>query len=388
MVYIKSSFFCVIFGICLVISGCGDSTKGLSSGSNTGGLSMSGGTNDGGGLYQEYQKKFPENLMSLTAQDYMKRWPNNGIVIQDVDGSNVLVYTTVEEFSNVVNLIEQSYPTFNEEAFLNSEADLILAEKGVSSALDLENADVSEEELTAELIKRLDQKLKRIAAEKCYMTFSELIEPDVQQRMQSSMSINWNGKVALTDKQTEMILESYQSFMSSSVAKHTLLATKRMGELQDYELTGDNHRNNAYVHSLWAAEVAEACENVRGVSRSRARDWGKNFTQAREEKENGKWSPSSKMDLHNDTVGAGVFYQNSSYEPTYYKVKVFGRTVAKIYTGDVLMAKHSGMVKDLTELKASAQKAWWDGEFEVWKDREFGVPTSNPDLKVLVYFKD
>lgn len=390
----------VLFGS---LVSCGHSESTMDS--SVGMLSKADEVKQGGSLYQKYQQKFPKNLMELTINDYMKLWPNQGILMQGVDGSEHVVYSTAETVQNVLTSIEESYPTFNQEEFLQAEADKLALENHLMNATTLEGSELTEEEVEATLQQKLEEKMQRIAAEKAYIMVHELVSPETQdkirveaQQMGQWVSVGANGSVLFTKKQTEMLIESVWTFLDANVAKRTAEWTLTMGAYRDYVYSGgDNDKKNALIHSYWAARCADSASRVMWVDPDRARRWGEAFTQARENVEaDGRWSASAKMDLQNDTVGANVFRDHAYKDNVYIKIKL-GWIKIKIKIGSWTLCNIGTVEQVLKDKSANAQKAWWGKPerdttdvIDAWRDGEFSSVRLNPapGVRTLVYFKE
>ena len=115
---------------------------------------------EGGSLYQNYHDKFPANLMEMTVDDYMGQWPNAGFIVQSADGTQqITAFATAEIYLDVLQSVEESYPEFDEDAFLEEHAKDIVGTQTIGNSA---QHDMTEEELGKELSKRMEEKLKRI----------------------------------------------------------------------------------------------------------------------------------------------------------------------------------------------------------------------------------
>tara|TARA_Y100000748_G_scaffold254055_1_gene219892 strand:- start:1142 stop:2290 length:1149 start_codon:yes stop_codon:yes gene_type:complete len=281
----------------------------------------------GGNLYQHYQNNFPDNLMDMTVDDYMEQWPNAGFIVQSADGSQqITAFATAEIYLDVLKSVEESYPEFDEDAFLEEQAKDIVGTQTIGNSA---QHDMTEEELGKELSKIMEEKLKRISAETLYMTVQEITKPDIQNQIASSIAsiqqsilnetsqiieIRPNGKLILTKKQVSMLIMA--GFISRRIPIQTLAASLGVGlanKLLQYE---QDNKDNAFTHSLWAALVADSCSGIPFIGPELGKWWGYEFTAARETRSDAP----SRMDLHNDKVGANVAYAHARSSWVYKRI--------------------------------------------------------------------
>ena len=331
----------VSFFVCIALLGgmygCGSLTQNQNASSILGSASPNQKNPEGNALYQKYQNEFPENLESITAEDYMEKWPNAGFIVQSADGSeSVTVYTTGEAFKDVLDTVEESYPEFDEETFLNEQTkEIIEANKIGNSASSPDDVDMTEEEVKEELQERLQKKHLRISAEKRYMTFHEITKPEVQNQIAAQVSsiqqsilsdasqfsnITYGRRTVFTKRQTELLFYSFViawPFGTWRVPFQTIGATLGIGMTMD-AYYGQDNKGNAYTHSFWAASVADACSGIPFLGPELGRWWGYEFTAARET----NTEKDSRMDLHNDKVGPNVYYAHARTEWFFITIRV------------------------------------------------------------------
>tara|TARA_B100001175_G_scaffold314510_1_gene324010 strand:- start:761 stop:1909 length:1149 start_codon:yes stop_codon:yes gene_type:complete len=271
----------------------------------------------GGNLYQHYQNNFPDNLMDMTVDDYMEQWPNAGFIVQSADGSQqITAFATAEIYLDVLKSVEESYPEFDEDAFLEEQAKDIVGTQTIGNSA---QHDMTEEELGKELSKIMEEKLKRISAETLYMTVQEITKPDIQNQIASSIAsiqqsilnetsqfidIKYGSRTLLTKKQISMLIVA--GFISKRIPIQTLVVSLGVGLTAD-NIYGQNNKGNAFTHALWAALVADSCSSIPFIGPELGKWWGYEFTAARETKSDAP----SRMDLHNDKVGANVAYAHA-----------------------------------------------------------------------------
>ena len=278
-----------------------------------------------GNLYQHYQNNFPDNLMEMTVDDYMQQWPNAGFIVQSADGSQqTTAFATAEIYLDILQSVEESYPEFDEDAFLEEQAKDIVGTQTIGNSA---QHDMTEEELGKELSKRMEEKLKRISAETLYMTMQEITKPDIQNQIASSIAsiqqsilnetsqfldIHHNGQLVLTKKQVSMLIMA--GFISRRIPIQTLATSLAVVPVrQSY---GGDDRGNAFSHALWAALVADSCSGIPFIGPELGKWWGYEFTAARETRSDAP----SRMDLHNDKVGANVAYAHARSSWVYKRI--------------------------------------------------------------------
>ena len=276
-------------------------------------------------LYQHYQHQFPDNLMDMTVDDYMEQWPNAGFIVQSADGSQqITAYATAEIYLDVLKSVEESYPEFDEDAFLEEQAKDIVGTQTIGNSA---QHDMTEEELGKKLSKRMEEKLKRISAETLYMTVQEITKPDIQNQIASSIAsipqsilnetsqfldIHHNGQLVLTKKQVSMLIMA--GFISKRIPIQTL--TTSLAVVPVRQSYGGDDRGNAFSHALWAALVSDSCSGIPFIGPEVGKWWGYEFTAARETESDG----SARMDLHNDKVGANVAYAHARSSWVYKRI--------------------------------------------------------------------
>ncbi|MBI60283.1 hypothetical protein CL657_03595 [bacterium] len=319
-------------------------------------------------LYQHYQHQFPDNLMDMTVDDYMEQWPNAGFIVQSADGTQeTTAFATAEIYLDVLKSVEESYPEFDEDAFLEEQAKEIVGTQTIGNSA---QHDMTEEELGKELSKRMEAKLKRIAAETLYMTMQEITKPEIQNQIASSIAsiqqsildetsqiieIRSNGKLILTKKQVSMLIMA--GFISRRIPIQTLAASLDVGlanKLLQYE---QDNKNNAFTHSLWAALVADSCSGIPFIGPELGKWWGYEFTAARETESDG----SARMDLHNDKVGANVAYAHARSSWVYkriwrWRIPIWFSTSINIAKTTATLKVMSNNAKKVTDI--SKEKRW------------------------------
>ena len=374
--YIKRSFAfmnrrkTILLANCLIMAflnlgGCGalnntnnDTLLGTGSSENT--LSQE------NSLYQHYQHQFPDNLMDMTVDDYMEQWPNAGFIVQSADGTQeTTAFATAEIYLDVLKSVEESYPEFDEDAFLEEQAKEIVGTQTIGNSA---QHDMTEEELGKELSKRMEAKLKRIAAETLYMTMQEITKPEIQNQIASSIAsiqqsildetsqiieIRSNGKLILTKKQVSMLIMA--GFISRRIPIQTLATSLAVVPVrQSY---GGDDRGNAFSHALWAALVADSCSGIPFIGPELGKWWGYEFTAARETRSDAP----SRMDLHNDKVGANVAYAHARSSWVYkriwrWRIPIWFSTSINIAKTTATLKVMSNNAKKVTDI--SKEKRW------------------------------
>jgi len=300
----------------LNLTGCGALNHDDTSSSLLGSASPNYNNSTGGNLYQRYENNFPSNLMEMTVDDYMGQWPNAGFIVQSADGTQqITAFATAEIYLDVLQSVEESYPEFDEDAFLEEQAKIIVGTQTIGNSA---QHDMTEEELGKELSKRMEEKLKRISAETLYMTMQEITKPEIQNQIASSIDsiqqsildetsqiieIRPNGTLILTKKQVAMLIIA--GFISPRIPAQTLITSLAMVPVR--KSYGDSDKGNAFSHALWAALVADSCSGIPFIGPELGKWWGYEFTAARETRSDAP----SRMDLHNDMVGANVAYAHA-----------------------------------------------------------------------------
>ena len=315
--------------VALALTGCGKANP-SNNHAETGSLSPSHQNAEGGALYQQYQRQFPANLESITAEELMAKWPNAGFIVQSADGTKETVFATVEVYTEVVNRVEEAYPSFNEDEFVEQEANKIVMSQRLANNMSIASEDVrttadlgiSEEELATQIQEKLEKKYQRIEAEKRFMTFGELTKPEVQNQIaagiaavQQSMDIEYDGKLLLTNEQVTLLLTHpfFSPVTLWATAEAPKIANQLYGDARDL-----NGPPNSFQHSYWAGLVGCAVEGIPFVYPDIGKQWAERFTIAREKDR----ESSSLMDIHNDKVGAQIFRDEADYEWKYIKVRI------------------------------------------------------------------
>ena len=321
----------------------------------------------GGNLYQHYQNNFPDNLMDMTVDDYMEQWPNAGFIVQSADGSQqITAFATAEIYLDVLKSVEESYPEFDEDAFLEEQAKDIVGTQTIGNSA---QHDMTEEELGKKLSKRMEEKLKRIAAETLYMTVQEITKPDIQNQIASSIAsiqqsilnetsqiieLKHGDRILLTKKQVSMLITA--GFISRRIPIQTLIASLGVGLTVD-NIYGQDTKGNAFTHSLWAALVADSCSGIPFIGPELGKWWGYEFTAARETKSDAP----SRMDLHNDKVGANVAYAHARSSWVFkriwrWRIPIWFSTSINIAKTTATLKVMSNNAKKVTDI--SKEKRW------------------------------
>ncbi len=321
----------------------------------------------GGNLYQHYQNNFPDNLMDMTVDDYMEQWPNAGFIVQSADGSQqITAFATAEIYLDVLKSVEESYPEFDEDAFLEEQAKEIVGTQTIGNSA---QHDMTEEELGKKLSKRMEEKLKRISAETLYMTVQEITKPDIQNQIASSIAsiqqsilnetsqiieLKHGDRILLTKKQVSMLITA--GFISRRIPIQTLIASLGVGLTVD-NIYGQDTKGNAFTHSLWAALVADSCSGIPFIGPELGKWWGYEFTAARETKSDAP----SRMDLHNDKVGANVAYAHARSSWVFkriwrWRIPIWFSTSINIAKTTATLKVMSNNAKKVTDI--SKEKRW------------------------------
>tara|TARA_Y100000741_G_scaffold335355_1_gene293240 strand:- start:15 stop:704 length:690 start_codon:yes stop_codon:yes gene_type:complete len=216
----------------------------------------------------------------------------------------------------------------------------------------------------------MEAKLKRIAAETLYITMQEITKPDIQNQIASSIAsiqqsilnetsqiieIRHNGgRILLTKKQVSMLITA--GFISSRIPVKTLTASLGVGLTAD-NIYGQNNKGNAFTHALWAALVADSCSGIPFIGPELGKWWGYEFTAARETKSDAP----SRMDLHNDKVGANVAYAHARSSWVYkriwrWRIPIWFSTSINIAKTTATLKAMSNNAKKVT--KNSSDTGW------------------------------
>ena len=405
--------FSPILGLlfCLALTGCGKANP-SNNHAETGSLSPSHQNAEGGALYQQYQRQFPANLESITAEELMAKWPNAGFIVQSADGTKETVFATVEVYTEVVNRVEEAYPSFNEDEFVEQEANKIVMSQRLANNMSIASEDVrttadlgiSEEELATQIQEKLEKKYQRIEAEKRFMTFGELTKPEVQNQIaagiagiQQSMvdqvgqfvDIGSDEKMLLSSEQVKLLL-IYPFFAVHTLwtcAEAPIIARLLYGK--DHDKDGPP---NSFQHSYWAALVACAGVGIPFIHPSVGQSWGEKFTNAREKDR----SSASLMDIHNDKVGAKVFRDCADYKWKYKKVRI-GWFKVKIPVYITTFVSREEIILKLREKVGDGAYVWRDELRNRWVDGQAAADVGHregdvvkllpvsPDKRALVY---
>ncbi len=281
-----------------------------------------------------------EAIRNFLCSEFLPDTSDAGHIIQSADGSeSITVYSTGEVFEEVLNRVDGAYPEFDTEAFANEQAKEIIEANTVgNSAAGPDDVDLTEEELKQQIQDRLKDKNMRIAAERRYMTFSEITKPEVQnqiaaqvQSVQQSIldgtaqfwEIKYKGKLLFTVEQTRLLFYSFAIAWwtgSWQIPILTIAATKEAEDVGDRFFNNDEGdvRGNSFKHSYWAAKVGTACTGIPWIGPEIGRWWAYEFTAARE---GASREPTNLMDLHNDAVGAKVYYENANSKWYYITIR-------------------------------------------------------------------
>lgn len=352
-------------------AGCGKAAQNLSSASNTGSLSQATQSQEGGALYQKYKDKFPENLMNLSADDFLNKLSAHSII--QASGEEVEIYVTTEVAKDVVDLVEASYPSYNAEEYANKKAEELTREhpafagmiSNAADAPDTDKIDITEEEFKKKITQELRNKEDRIGAEKNFMIVSELAKPEVQAQIKASVariqaSINsakevgqyfdfgYNGKGFNKNEMALLIRHPHYWWGTVSTCVTMPQWTK-----EKFGNAADSTKANSYQHSMWNVRLAKVAELW--TSESGCKWWAKAFTDAHENPGSSNWySSAGQMDLNNNGVGRKVFDDNAWDQPLYITVRIGQWTVIRIHYATVTRTNSISTMRDNLYSKALA----------------------------------
>tara|TARA_Y100001968_G_scaffold157098_1_gene143538 strand:- start:384 stop:1070 length:687 start_codon:yes stop_codon:yes gene_type:complete len=215
----------------------------------------------------------------------------------------------------------------------------------------------------------MEEKLKRISAETLYMTVQEITKPDIQNQIASSIAsiqqsilnetsqiieLKHGDRILLTKKQVSMLITA--GFISRRIPIQTLIASLGVGLTVD-NIYGQDTKGNAFTHSLWAALVADSCSGIPFIGPELGKWWGYEFTAARETKSDAP----SRMDLHNDKVGANVAYAHARSSWVFkriwrWRIPIWFSTSINIAKTTATLKVMSNNAKKVTDI--SKEKRW------------------------------
>jgi hypothetical protein len=407
---LKLSGLLLLLGFVALLSiyGCGKTTQEAITGS----IAPSSEASKGGSLYDKYKDKFPANLMELTPDDMINKLTPH--VIQAADGTTIEVYVTYDVMAEVAKEVEESYPKYDPEKYLNEKAEEILKQSpaiqsiimsGVgSSELSkeeiLEKAGYTEEEFKERMQEELEAKEKRIAAEKSYMIFSELAEPEVQNKIKASVA-EIQAAISNVTEVSQYIKEIFgrgpNKFELRLLATHphyiwgTWLATRRALErttacFGDYK-TQDDKKGNSFQHSFWNVLLAKYNEGVAWWGKRDALWWAEAFATAHEEYDPGSSgtyygqnSPNSKnMDLHNNRVGRRLYDQKTYDSAVWTHIYFLWWRVASIHVRNIAHSPSEGTFENILYNRAVNYSL-----YSKWENNRLNP---SPGLDQLVYVK-
>ena len=357
----------------LTLYGCGQLSSQDDVSDITGSASPSQKNPEGGNLYLKYQDKFPENLSAMSVDDFMGMMIAH--IIQTPDGGEVKVYSTIDVAKDIVEKVEESYPTYNEETYANKVAEDLVKEHPAftnmimngADAPDSEKIDMTEDEFKEHILGGLKTKETRIGAEKNFMIVSELAQPEIQAQIKASITEMQNA-INNNIGQYAFLEYLFQGKLSEEeirlLIKHpwywweTVLGTWQASRYtkEYFNATSDRTYINSFQHSAWNAHLAHyvSTDFYLWNSKSKGIWWATAFTNAHERKGNNWDSDAGQMDLHNNAIGRSVFDRNSREEGRYARVKIGRWTVISIRIGTKVHSNISAMRSELRDMANNA----------------------------------
>ena len=385
----------------LIMFGCGQVGK-----NTMGGIAPKEKQPRGGNLYEKYKDQFPENLMELTPEYYMSQWPNNGFILQSADGTKKInVYSTVEVFKNILVKVENSYPEFDAEKYANAEVKKLIESDSIANSTQILYKE-QEKKLKEFVVKKLQEKSQRIAAEQRYIAFQEIISPEKQNKIASQISaiqmrvnnnpavandldFEYDGKFILSEKQIALLLAGF--FLSNinavtAIAAGVTVPLKTLEAMQHSEnytksnisKLGGDMKGNAFKHAYWTALTGKVWDGIPYATVDIAKWWAYEFTSARE-KENDE---SAKMDFHNDQVGANIYREHARNHENWIRIRIGWVSINILIYWTPGSASREGYANILkTKMNEAMYVDWKNNQ---WKDGAT-EQVVNPDGNTLIY---